>query len=191
MPVLAGWLDEAFAGGEQPNPHAMALAIVEPDGRPSARMVLCKGIDVENRAIVFFTDRESRKGRALAASPQAALLFYWSARSRQARIEGPVRPTSAAEDDAYFANRPRDSQIAATASLQSQPIASRESLHAQVQAVSRRLADVDPLPRPARWGGYSVEAQVVELWISGPDRVHDRALFRRVNDAWQVERLQP
>jgi len=195
--ILKGWLDEAFASREQANPHAVALATIDPDGRPSARMVLCNAIDVDRAHFVMYTNRESRKGRALASHPRAAIVFYWPPSGRQARVEGEVELTPDAESDAYFATRPVDSQISAWMSAQSEPIDSRETLLARmktqaarfgVDLESREPADV---PRPPHWGGYTLRADAIELWVSRPGRVHDRALWTRSGNGWDPQRLQP
>ena len=201
FPILKRWQDEAFAAREQPNPHAMALCTVDPDGSPSARMVLCKRIEVAKGSVVFYTDRNSRKGAALANDPRAAVVFHWAPQNRQVRIEGKVSFTSDADSDDYFASRPADSQIAAWASDQSQPLGSRAELIARVASQAERLGaeagDLPnpALPRPEKWGGYELHAMHVELWVSRPARVHDRALWTRGRSSdparWTVTRLQP
>lgn len=201
---LARWLDEAFAAGRQPNPNAVALATVDPDGRPSVRMVLCKALEADPGALVFYTSRESRKARALAAHPHAAAAFHFGPQERQARLEGPVAPVSDAEADAYFASRPPTARLAAWASTQSAPVASRAALEARyAEAAARFGADAagphaPDLPRPPFWGGFRLRAERVELWVGRPGRLHDRALWTRSADAaaqgrstWRVERLQP
>ncbi len=192
--VVRRWLDEAFRAGVQANPHAVALATVDPDGRPSVRMVLCNEIDVERGAFTFYTNWESRKGRALETHPHAALAFHWD--GRQARIEGPVAKTPDARSDAYFAGRPLEARLGAWASRQSEPLESREALEAEVERLAERFgarAESDPVPRPPYWGGLTLEAESVELWVSRPGRIHDRAVWRRkrVGAAWQITRLQP
>ena len=204
--ILDGWLEQAFRERRQNNPHAVSLATVDPDGRPSARMVLCNAIDVSRGAFVMYTNRASRKGRALAAHPRAAIVFYWGPYGRSARVEGAVELTPDAECDAYFATRPVDAQVGAWASAQSEPIESREALLARVYAEAERfgvsLADerAEGIPRPPQWGGYTLVADAVELWVSRPARVHDRALWTRTVDTgpggesrgpWSVQRLQP
>jgi len=190
------WQQEAFA--EIRNAHAMTLATVEPDGRPSARLVLCRGIDTHAGWLVFYTDRESAKGRALEVNRRAALVFHWDAFERQARIEGPVTPAPDADSDAYWNSRPRDARLAATASDQSQPIASRAAYLAKIAEATSLFAD--DVPRPKRWGGYRVWAERVELWVGQPARAHDRALWTRAlapaadgfsGGAWRATRLQP
>ncbi len=195
LPILKRWLDEAFAAAQQPNPHAIALATADADGTPSVRMVLCKEIDVARGALVFYTDRSSRKGRELAARPRAAAVFYWPGPGRQARVEGAIEPTADADSDAYFASRPLDARLAARASDQSRPIASRAALLEKLAAVEQRFGGAGgpagEVPRPDRWGGYVLAAERVELWVSRPARVHDRALWSRSAAGWRVERLQP
>jgi pyridoxamine 5'-phosphate oxidase len=176
----------------------MTLATVDPDGRPSARMVICRGLDAETGSLVFYTDRESAKGHALAAHPHAALVFHWDAFERQVRIDGPVTLAADADSDRYWRSRPSDARVAAIASEQSRPIASRAALLARIRDVTARAGD--ELPRPARWGGYRVWAERIELWVGQPARVHDRALWtrslHRTGDAftgglWSATRLQP
>lgn len=168
--------------------NAMTLATVDADGRPSARVVLLKELD--DRGFVFYTNYASRKGTAVAARPLAALVFYWSPLDRQVRVEGAVEQVSAAESDAYFAVRPRGSRIAAIASAQSRPLASRAELEARVAAIEAELGDAEP-PRPADWGGYRVVPDAVEFWQGQPSRLHDRVVYRREGDAWTRGRLAP
>ena len=195
LPILAAWLAEAFAAGLQTNPHAVALATVEPGGGPAARMVLCKEIDAARGRLSFYTHRDSAKGRALAARPEAALCFYFGPQGRQARVVGPVLRASEAESDAYFASRPLEARLGAWASRQSEPIASRDELDRRVREAAARYGD--PVPRPPHWGGYVVVAASVELWISGEARLHDRGRWIRELSRpdrpgpWRGERLQP
>jgi pyridoxamine 5'-phosphate oxidase len=203
LPILKAWLDEAFEAGLQDNPHAVALATIDPDGRPSARMVLCNHIDTARGTFVMYTHRESRKGRALASNPRAAMVFHWAPHSRSARVEGVVSFTPDADCDAYFATRPIDARIGAWASAQSEPIESRAALVARVEETARRFgvrlddAGEAEIPRPPHWGGYTLLADTVELWVSRRARIHDRAQWRRSLDAaapptpWRVARLQP
>ncbi len=202
LPLLATWLEQAFAARQQQNPHAVALATCDPGGRPAVRMVLCKAVEQTPGGIVFYTHRESRKGRDLAALPYAEACFLFGPQGRQARIAGRVSPTSDAESDAYFATRPVESQVGAWASAQSEPIGSRADIEARVQEVADRWgvptrgdAPSDRVPRPAAWGGYRLMAERLELWHSRPGRVHDRAEWTRALDpqpgAWQATRLQP
>jgi len=180
------WLDEAWKG--EPNAHAMTLATTTPDGRPSARAVLLKGLD--ERGFVFYTNLESRKSKELFANPHAALCFLWKSLNRQVRIEGIVEMVGDEEADAYFASRPRDSQIGAWASDQSQPLASRAELERRVDEFSRRFGEGE-VPRPPYWSGFRVVPQRVEFWQERPSRLHDRILFIREGDAWRRERLFP
>ncbi len=201
--ILKGWLDEAFAEGLQANPHAISLATIDPDGRPSARMVLCNQIDVERGAFVMYTNLESRKGRALAANPQAAIVFYWGPTGRSARVEGAVELTPQKDCDAYFATRPVDAQIGAWASAQSEPLESRAALVAKIEAQAKRFGVTledrrgVEIPRPPHWGGFTLLADRVELWVSRAARIHDRALWQRSHPAqgeataWKAMRLQP
>jgi pyridoxamine 5'-phosphate oxidase len=180
------WLDEAWKG--EPNAHAMTLATTTPDGRPSARAVLLKGLD--GRGFVFYTNLESRKSKELFGNPHAALCFLWKSLNRQVRIEGIVEMVGDEEADAYFASRPRDSQIGAWASDQSQPLASRAELERRVDEFSRRFGEGE-VPRPPYWSGFRVVPQRVEFWQERPSRLHDRILFIREGDAWRRERLFP
>ncbi len=199
LPVVRGWLDEAFAAGLQSNPHAVALATVDPDGRPSARMVLVNAIDAERGAFTMYTNLESRKGRAIAAHPRGAIVFYFGPHDRQVRVEGEIEATPAETADAYFAGRPLDARLGAWASRQSEPVASRAALVAEMERVATRFG-VDPnesdgarIPRPPHWGGYTLVAESVELWVSRAGRIHDRARWTRpaVGAAWSAQRLQP
>jgi pyridoxamine 5'-phosphate oxidase len=196
LPIVEEWLAEAQ--GAARNATSMTLATVEPDGRPSARMVICRGFDVRAGWFVFYTDRESRKGQALAACPRAALVFHWDVFERQIRVEGPVTLAPDADSDRYWNTRPPDARIAAIASDQSQPIPSRAALLAKVEETARRAGSTPA--RPARWGGYRVWAEQVELWVGQPARVHDRAVWARALERvgeefkgapWRATRLQP
>ena len=167
----------------------MMLATVDPDGRPSARTVLLKGFD--ERGAVFFTNTESRKGLALAAHPHAALTFHWDALERQLAIEGDVTPVGDDEADAYFATRPRDSQLGAWASAQSRPLSSRSVLEIAFQDAETRFAGGD-VPRPPHWGGYRVELATIIFWQGRPSRLHDRIRYSRDGEgAWGLHRLYP
>jgi pyridoxamine 5'-phosphate oxidase len=199
--TVKGWLAEAIRRGAQPNPNAMVLATCDALGHPSARIVLCKEIDAESGTLRFVTNYQSRKGRELAANPNAALVMHWDHLYVQARIEGIVQKVSAAESDSYFASRPRDSQLGSHASAQTQPVASRAALRAQLDAVITRFPGNTVVPRPAHWGGYILWAHSVELWVEGAARLHDRARWTRPltlsgSDVpqpghWSATRLQP
>ncbi len=185
---VRGWLALAVDGG-LPNANAMTLATVDERGRPAARIVLLKEID--DRGFVFYTNYESRKARDLAAHPFAALILYWEPLHRQMRIEGAVERVTAAESDAYFAARPRGSQLGAIASPQSQPIATRAELEARVTAISTQYAEDAQPPRPAYWGGYRVVPDMIELWQGQPSRLHDRVRYQRTPTGWARDRLAP
>jgi len=181
------WFAEADSALEVP--EAMALATATPDGAPSVRMVLLKGFD--ERGLVFYSHRTSRKGRELEANPQAALLFHWSPLGRQVRIEGGVEPVPDEESDAYFATRPRDAQIGAVASRQSEPLGSRSELDARLAEVRAELGG-GTVPRPATWGGFRLVPTAWEFWQHRASRLHDRFRYEQEpSGAWTVERLFP
>jgi pyridoxamine 5'-phosphate oxidase len=181
------WLDDAAAAGV-PLPNAMALATADAEGRPSVRHVLLRGADA--RGFVFYTNRESRKGRELAATPAAGLVFLWKELDRQVSLSGTVELVSDEESDAYFAERPRVAQIGAWASPQSTEIADRDALDDRVAELEERFAGVQ-VPRPPYWGGYRVIPEVVEFWQGRAFRLHDRFRYAREGDAWTIARLAP
>jgi pyridoxamine 5'-phosphate oxidase len=182
------WMDQALAAPLR-EPNAMTLATATPDGRPSARMVLLRGVDT--RGFVFYTNSQSRKGQELAANPHVALVIYWAELDRQVRIEGRAEPISAAESDAYFRSRPHGSRLAAWASEQSRVLPSRATLDERMREVTARYPG-DDVPRPPHWGGYRVVPICIEFWQNRPNRLHDRLRYERLADgAWRIERLAP
>ncbi len=206
------WLAEAIAA-QAKEPTAMTLATVDAAGRPSARVVLLKGLDLpgplptaltapattsatSGRGFVWFTNYESRKGRELASHAQAALCFFWPELERQVRVEGRVEMTSAEESDRYFASRPIASRIGAWASPQSEVIASRTEIEAREREHRKRFRVTDDdegaiIPRPPHWGGYRLVPDLIEFWQGRPSRLHDRIVYRGVDGSWAVARLAP
>lgn len=184
---LQRWLDEAIAA-KHPEPTAMTLATVDAAGDPAARVVLCKAID--ERGLVFFTNYESDKGKQLAAHPRASASFFWILLERQVRVTGAVSEVARAESEAYFASRPRESQLGAWASAQSAVIAGRAAIEARLAEVTARFEGKD-VPCPPRWGGYRIRLETMELWQGRPSRLHDRLRYTRKGEAWQIERLSP
>jgi pyridoxamine 5'-phosphate oxidase len=178
----------ARAHASEPDATAVALATADASGAPSVRMVLLKAADAAG--FVFFTNYESRKARELEVNPRAALCFYWPTLGVQVRVEGGVARVSAAESEAYFATRARDSQLGAWASRQSQPLASPEALREEFARASARFAG-QTVPRPPAWGGFRVRPQRIEFWQSAEHRLHDRVLYTREGEGWKVERLFP
>jgi len=208
FPTFRAWHDEAHRLAAQPNPNAMVVA-TEDGGQPSARVVLCRGIEPDPGFLVFFSNRTSQKGREIAATPRAALLFHWDHLDLQARVQGPVVESPAAESDDYWAKRRQGSKIAAWASDQSAPVASRDELVRRFHETCERFG-VDPaeaehttveIPRPPHWGGYRVYAERFELWCGSPIRFHDRGVWTRelapaadgffTPGPWATTRLQP
>jgi pyridoxamine 5'-phosphate oxidase len=185
---FAVWLRDAEQAG-LPDPNAMVVGTIEPDERPSSRTVLLKGLD--GGQFAFFTNRSSHKGAALAHDGRVSLLFPWYGLHRQVRVEGVAEPAPDAVSDAYWATRPRGSQIGAWASAQSETVATRAELDAHEAAAEARFDGVDPVPRPPFWGGYLVTPASIEFWQGRPSRLHDRLLYTRAGDRWDVTRLQP
>ena len=187
--MLRRWYDHAVRVGVH-QPEAMVVSTATTDGAPTSRLVLCKGFD--DRGVVFFSNEQSRKGREITANPVAAALFGWHQISRQVRLTGPVERVSDDDADAYFATRPRGSQIGAWASPQSQVIADRADLEARWADEERRWYGRD-VARPPHWGGFRIVADAWELWQGRANRLHDRFRYRRVDAAgpWHIERLAP
>lgn len=183
---FALWFDEALAA-KVPEPTAMTLATADASGRPSARIVLCKGFDDEG--FVFYTNYLSRKGHEIAAQPWASLLFFWQPLERQVRIEGVIDHVPAADSDAYYKSRPLGARIGAWASAQSQPV-TLDALSAKAAEVQARFGD-DP-PRPDHWGGYRLRPASFEFWQGRRSRLHDRLVYQRTDQgAWTMGRLSP
>jgi pyridoxamine 5'-phosphate oxidase len=181
------WHRDALDGGVA-EPNAMSLATIGTDGLPDARIVLVRQAD--ERGLVFYTNYESVKSRQLDASPVAAATFSWLDLHRQVRVRGSVERVSAAESDAYFASRPRASQLGAWASPQSGEIEGRSVLEERVIAFDERFADAD-VPRPEYWGGWRLQPIEWEFWQGRPSRLHDRLRYRRVDETWAITRLAP
>jgi pyridoxamine 5'-phosphate oxidase len=181
------WFSDATAAGV-PEPNAMVVATTDPTGRPNARTLLLKVVD--GRGFVFFTNYESAKGRELAANPYASLVFPWHAIGRQVRAAGPVARVERAETEAYFATRPRESQLGAWASEQSRVVPDRASLDEAYTRAADRFGDGE-IPAPPHWGGFRVEPETVEFWQGRSGRLHDRLRYRRTEAEWVVERLAP
>ncbi|MEQ8843349.1 MAG: pyridoxamine 5'-phosphate oxidase [Phycisphaerales bacterium] len=203
FPLLNAWVDQATRDRVQPNPTAIALATTSDNGMPNVRIVLCRGIDIEQGSIWFFTNGRSVKGEDIAANPKAAAAFHWDSLDRQARLRGVVEPLPAKESDAYFQGRRWEKRVGAWASDQSQPVASREALLEKLESTLRRFG-IDPknpppadaeidIPRPPHWGGFRIIATEVELWVGSPARMHDRARWTRPDPEhpWSATRLQP
>jgi len=213
LTLVRQWLAQAEAARTQPNPNAMVLATSTREGRPSARVVLCKDIVPQPGFVVFYSNYLSAKGRELKDNPRAAVVMHWDALHRQVRIEGPVVAAPESDSNTYFATRAWQSRIGAWASEQSEPIASRALLLDAVRETARRFGAPTPgspgaddslkltIPRPPHWGGYRLWAEAVELWVQGAARIHDRARWQRTlratsagsfrPEAWAAVRLQP
>jgi pyridoxamine 5'-phosphate oxidase len=187
LDLFRQWFDEAERN-EPDNPNAMSLATVGADGAPSIRMVLLKGVDDEG--FVFYTNLESRKGGELRANDRVALCFHWKSLRRQVRIEGTASPVAGDEADAYFASRPRGSQIGAWASAQSRPMNGKAELLKQVASHTAKFG-IARVPRPPHWSGFRIVPDVIEFWREGQFRLHDRLQYRRTADGWTTQILYP
>lgn len=201
MPLFAQWLDEALQAARQPNPNSMTLASSTREGRPSARIVLCRRIDPAAGALTFYTNYASRKGGELSENPRAAAVFHWDPQDRQARAEGVVERLTPGESDAYFRARPLLKRLGAWASDQSRPMPSRSTLLRRLAEVMERF-EVTPadlldsrsaidIPRPDHWGGCRLVLDSVELWCGVEGRLHDRARWERDATGWRATRLFP
>jgi pyridoxamine 5'-phosphate oxidase len=214
FPLFRQWFDEEVAAARTPNPNAMALATIDADGTPSCRIVLCRGINVEQGYVIAYTNYQGRKGRALLSNPRCAISMHFDQSDRQVRIEGIAVQSPHAESDAYFASRRWESRLSAWISNQSEPIATREELFRKVEPLLQQLKlkpddllargnDIH-IPRPPHWGGFRIYARTLELWLGGPGRLHDRAVWQRapagaavegvdklLGRSWQATRLQP
>ena len=182
------WFEEAQADSGIPIPESACLSTLGPDDAPEGRMVLMKGFD--DRGFVFYTNLESNKGRSLARHPKAGLTFHWVPLGRQVRLRGPVEAVSEDEADAYFASRPRGSQLGAWASDQSRELDSREALEAKLQEVTAQY-EGGPIPRPPHWSGFRIRPDQIEFWQEGDFRLHDRFVFTRRSGGWSRMRLSP
>lgn len=181
------WFEQATAA-DVPDVNAMSLATSTAHGRPSCRIVLLK--EVDDHGFLFYTNYASRKGRELEENPYAALTIYWNVLDRQVRVEGRVERVAPEVSDAYFARRPRESQLGAWASEQSSVVSGREELEARLHDLERRF-DGKEVARPAGWGGYRVRPEAVEFWQGRPGRLHDRLRYQRTEERWTIERLAP
>ncbi len=182
------WFDEAISS-QVHEPNAMNLATVSSDGRPASRIVLLKGIEAEK--FVFYTNYQSNKGKNLEHNPACALTFFWPELERQVRISGIADRTDIESSEKYFQSRPRASQVGAWASPQDAIIAGREILDQRVNEIEKKFEGVEKLPKPKQWGGYSVDPYEIEFWQGRPNRLHDRILFTKVDNNWQIHRLAP
>jgi pyridoxamine 5'-phosphate oxidase len=185
---LQGWMNQAVAANF-PEPNAMVLATADTDGRPSSRTVLCKGLD--ERGVVFYTNYTSSKSHDLTATRYASATFPWYPLHRQVTVRGEVEKVNSKETAAYWASRPRGSQLGAWASPQSRVVDGRRSLETALHGIERRFADVEKIPVPPHWGGWRIRPDVVEFWQGRQDRMHDRLCYVRTDDGWHIDRVAP
>lgn len=191
LPLAREWLDEAFAAGGK-NPWSMALATAASGGQPSVRYVLLKDLSAKDAHLVFFTNYRSRKATELEGSRLAACVLYWRDWGRQLRFEGSIERSPADESDAYFATRPRQSQLNAWASEQSHTVDSPDDVRARLAELEQRFPDDAVIPRPEHWGGYRLQIAAVEFWVEGDDRFHERLRYERGSgSSWVAVWLQP
>ncbi|MBS1488678.1 MAG: pyridoxamine 5'-phosphate oxidase [Bacteroidetes bacterium] len=188
MRQFGKWFEEAVAANH-PEPNALTLSTVSADGRPSARIVLLKGI--ENKKFIFYTNYQSQKGKELDNNPACALTFFWPALERQVRVEGIVGRCSEETSLTYFQSRPYESQIGAWASPQSTVIANRNILEERVRQLHKKYEGKEKLPKPKQWGGFEVDPLKIEFWQGRPSRLHDRIVFTKIDGQWQIHRLAP
>ena len=188
MELLLGWYKTAVDRGVS-DANAMSLSTIDHDGYPVSRIVLLR--DASREGLSFFTNYQSAKGMEIEVNPRAAVQFFWQALERQVRVRGRVVRVSEAESDAYFASRPRDSQIGAWASRQSEVLASRETLEDAVESYREKFKDLSAIPRPPHWGGYRLVPDIFEFWQGRPSRLHDRLRATQKNEGWTWERLSP
>nr|WP_215550120.1 pyridoxamine 5'-phosphate oxidase [Amycolatopsis sp. CA-230715] len=185
---LQSWLDQAISA-RVPEPNAMVLATADANGFPSSRTVLCKGLD--ERGIVFYTNYTSAKSHDLTVTRYASATFPWYPLQRQVHVRGEVEKVSVKETAAYWASRPRGSQLGAWASPQSRVVDGRRALDNALHGIERRFSDVDEVPYPPHWGGWRIRPDTVEFWQGRQDRMHDRLRFVRIEDGWRIERVAP
>ncbi|GAA1990974.1 pyridoxamine 5'-phosphate oxidase [Amycolatopsis minnesotensis] len=185
---LQSWLDQAISA-RVPEPNAMVLATADTNGFPSSRTVLCKGLD--DRGIVFYTNYTSSKSHDLTVTRYASATFPWYPLQRQVHVRGEVEKVSVKETAAYWASRPRGSQLGAWASPQSRVVDGRRALDNALHGIERRFADVEDVPYPPHWGGWRIRPDTVEFWQGRQDRMHDRLRFVRIEDGWRIERVAP
>jgi pyridoxamine 5'-phosphate oxidase len=187
MALFSAWFEQALETGV-PEPNAMTLATISPEGLPDARIVLLKG--VEDESVVFYTNYESQKGLDLAANPVATCVFWWAELERQVRISGEVQKVSEEESTEYFLSRPRESRIGAWTSDQSRPVQNRDELQKRFEELQERF-DGQEIPKPDYWGGYALQISRIEFWQGRPGRLHDRIEYRKSGSGWTRRRLAP